>query len=134
MEEITSTNNQVTKDATIPNRRIVCMIQGNSNTSSIKLNQRFILSHKQAFKITEMNVYSQDDYNTEGVPLYVFYIEWSSLLDTDNKELNLADYYTSNYTLQINQSDLSLVPSSTRQLTATTTLNGNPVTIPLNVI
>lgn len=130
-EEITSTNNQITKDATIPNRRIVCMIQGNSNTSSIKLNQRFILSHKQAFKITEMNVYSQDDYNTEDVPLYVFYIEWSSLLDTDNKELNLADYYTSNYTIQINQSDLSLSPSSTGQLTATVTLNGNPTTVPL---
>ena len=130
-EEITSTNNQVSKDATIPNRRLVCMMQGNSNTSSIKLNQRFILSHKQAFKITEMNVYSQDDYVSEDVPLYIFYIEWNTLLDTDNTALNLADYYTSNYTLQIDQSDLSLLPSSTGQLTATTTLNGNITTIPL---
>ena len=130
-EEITSTNNQVTKDATIPNRRIVCMIQGNSNTSDIKLNQRFILSNKQAFKITEMNVYSQDDYVSEDVPLYVFYIEWSSLLTTDNKELNLADYYTSNYTLQIDQSDLSLLPLSSGQLTANVTLNGTPTIVPL---
>ena len=130
-EEITSTNNQISKDATIPNRRLVCMIQGNSNTSNIKLNQRFILSHKQAFKITEMNVYSQDDYNTEDVPLYTFYIQWDTLRDTDKVSENLADYYTSNYTLQIDQSDLSLLPLSTGQLTATTALNGSVTTVPL---
>ena len=130
-EEITSTNNQVTKDVTVPNRRIVCMVQGNANTSTIKLNQRFILSHKQAFKITEMNVYSQDDYVSEDVTLYTFYIEWCTLLDSDNLALNLADYYTSNYTLQIDQSDLSLQPLSSGQLTANVTLNGNPTTVPL---
>jgi hypothetical protein len=59
------------------------------------------------------------------------YIEWDSVLNTDNTELLLADYYTSNYTLQIDQSDLSLVPSSTGQLTATTTLNGTITTVPL---
>lgn len=130
-EEISSTNNQVTKDVTMPNRRLVCMMQGNSNTSSIKLNQRFILSHKQAFKITEMNVYSQDDYVSEDVTLYTFYIEWSTLLESDNLALNLANYYTSNYTLQIDQSDLSIAPSSIGQLTATTTLNGSATTVPL---
>lgn len=130
-EEITSTNNQVTKDVTVPNRRIVCMVQGNPNTSTIKLNQRFILSHKQAFKITEMNVYSQDDYVSEDVTLYTFYIEWCTLLDSDNLALNLADYYTSNYTLQIDQSDLSLQPLSSGQLTAQVILNGNPTTVPL---
>ena len=131
-EEISSTNNQITKDATVPNRRLVCMVQGNTNTSTIKLNQRFILSHKQAFKITEMNVYSQDDYNTEDVTLYTFYIEWNTVSkELDNLELNIADYYTSNYTLQIDQSDLSLAPSSIGSLSATVTLNGNPVTIPL---
>lgn len=130
-EEITSTNNQITKDVTVPNRRIVCMVQGNPNTSTIKLNQRFILSHKQAFKITEMNVYSQDDYVSEDVTLYTFYIEWCTLLDSDNLALNLADYYTSNYTLQIDQSDLSLQPLSSGQLTAQVMLNGNPTTVPL---
>ena len=130
-EEISATNNQVTKDATVPQRRLVCMVQGNSNTTNIKLNQRFILSHKQAFKITEMNVYSQDDSTSEDVTLYTFYIEWSTLLNTDNTEYNLADYYKSNYTLQIDQSDLSIQPNSIGQLTSTTTLNGNIITTPL---
>lgn len=133
-EEITSTNNQITKDATIPNRRLICMIQGNSKTTDIKQNQRFILSHKQAFKITEMNVYSQDDINTEDVTLYSFYIEWSPLLNSDNLELNLADYYTSNYSLKINQSNLSLLPNSSGSLSATVELNGDVVNIPLKWI
>ena len=130
-EEISATNNQVSKDSTIPQRRLVCMVQGNINTQSIKLNQRFILSHRQAFKITEMNVSSQDDWVTQDVPLYTFYIEWSTLQSSDNLELNLADFYTSNYTLKINQSDLSLQPNSVGALSVTTTLNGSIVTVPL---
>lgn len=130
-EELTSTNNQISKDVTVPNRRLVCMIQGNKNTKSINLNQRFILSHKQAFKITEMNIYSQDDYNSEVAPLFIFYIEWTTLLEEDNLELNIADYYNSDYTLEINQPNISTLPSSSGSLSATVELNGSVVNVPL---
>ena len=66
--------------------------------------------------------------------MFTMYIEWSSVLNTDNTNLLLADYYTSNYTLQIDQSDLSIVPSSIGQLTATTTLNGSTTVVPLTWI
>ena len=130
--EMSATNNGITKDGTIAQRRLVCLVQGNSNTKDIKLNQRFILQHRQAFKITEMNVLNQEDAVSEDVTLYTFYIEWSSILPTDNLELNLADYYQSNYTLKINSSDLSLSQGATGQLTAIVTLNDSIVTnIPL---
>jgi len=127
--EYTSIRNNVTKDATTPERRLVCLVQGNNNTSGIKINQRFILQHSQAFKITEMNVLNQENNNTEEVTMYTFYIEWSSILSAvDNLELNIADYYQSKYTVKINSSDLSLITGSTGQLTYETTLNGVIVT------
>ena len=126
--EMSATNNGITKDGTIAQRRLVCLVQGNSNTKDIKLNQRFILQHRQAFKITEMNVLNQEDAVSEDVTLYTFYIEWSSILPTDNLELNLADYYQSNYTLKINSSNLSLSQGATGQLSATVTLNDAIVT------
>jgi len=121
--EITGTNNNITKDATVPQRRIVMMVQGNENTEDIKLNQRFIFQHKQAYKITEMNTLNQEDYNDENVTLYTFYIEWSSILPSDNTALNLADYYDRVYTLSINSTNLSLLPLSSGQLSATVKLN-----------
>jgi len=122
--EITATNNNTTKDATVAQRRMVLIVQGNENTSNIKLNQRFIFQHKQAYKVTEFNVLNQEDYNDEVATMYTFYIEWSGILPSDNLELNLADYYTTVYSLNINSTDLSLVNGSTGQLTSTVTLNG----------
>ncbi len=122
--EITSTNNNITKDSTVAQRRMVLLVQGNSNTENIKINQRFIFQHRQAYKITEMSVLNQEDYNDENVTLYTFYIEWSPINEsTDNLELNLADYNNTTYSLVINSNDLSLAPSSTGQLTTTVKLN-----------
>ena len=122
--EITSTNNNVTKDSTVAQRRMVLLVQGNDNTKDIKLNQRFIFQHRQAYKVTEMNVLNQEDYEDEDVTMYMFYIEWTPInTSADNLELNLADYYNSTYTLAINSTDLSLAPSANGQLTATVKLN-----------
>ena len=52
--EMSSTNNGVTKDVTIEQRRLVCLIQGNSNTNEIISNQRFLLSKTSAFKVTQV--------------------------------------------------------------------------------
>ena len=128
---MTATNNGVTKDATIEQRRLICLIQGNDNTNEIKNNQRFLLSKSSAFKVTQVFKENLDKLTDSYANMFTMYIEWSSVIESDNTDLLLADYYTSNYTLQINQSDLSLSPSSTGQLTATVTLNGNPTTVPL---
>ena len=129
--EMTATNNNVTKDSTVEQRRLVCLVQGNANTNEIITNQRFLLSKTSAFKVTQVFKENLDNISDEYSNLFTMYIEWNSVLNTDNKDLLLADYYTSNYTLQIDQSDLSLLPSSIGQLTATTTLNGNITTVPL---
>ena len=129
--EMTATNNGVTKDATIEQRRLICLIQGNGNTDEIKNNQRFLLSKSSAFKVTQVFKENLDKLTDNYANMFTMYIEWSPVIESDNTELLLADYYTSNYTLQINQSDLSLATSSTGQLTATTTLNGTLTTVPL---
>ena len=129
--EMSATNNGVTKDATVEQGRLVCLIQGNANTNEIMTNKRFLLSKSSAFKVTQVFKENLDNIADEYSNMFTLYIEWDTVKDTDNKELLLADYYTSNYTLQIDQSDLSLLPSSIGQLTAITTLNGNSTTIPL---
>src|SRR5574344_1112979 len=129
--EVTATNNNITKDSTVEQRRLVCLIQGNDNTNEIISNQRFLLSKTSAFKVTQVFKENLDNITDEYANMFTMYIEWSSVLKTDNVDLLLADYYTSTYTLQIDQSDLSLAPLSTGQLTATTTLNGSVTTVPL---
>lgn len=129
--EMSSTNNGVTKDVTIEQRRLVCLIQGNSNTNEIISNQRFLLSKTSAFKVTQVFKENLDKITDEYSNMFTLYIEWDTVKIGDNKDLLLADYYTSNYTLQIDQSDLSLLPNSSGQLTANITLNGTPTIVPL---
>lgn len=95
--ELTSTNNQIAKSGTVENRRLVVMIQGNEETNKIIPNQRFILNHKSAFKITQINSFMMDDINTEEVPLLELFIEWTSILPSDDLENNLADINYNDY-------------------------------------
>ena len=132
--EMSATNNGVTKDVTIEQRRLVCLIQGNINTNEIVSNQRFLLSKSSAFRVTQVFKENLDKITDEYSNMFTMYIEWSSVISADNKDLLLADYYTSNYTLQIDQSDLSLQPNTSGQLTAQVTLNGNQTTVPLTWI
>ena len=132
--EMSATNNGVTKDVTIEQRRLVCLIQGNINTNEIVSNQRFLLSKSSAFRVTQVFKENLDKITDEYSNMFTMYIEWSSVISADNKDLLLADYYTSNYTLQIDQSDLSLQQNTSGQLTAQVTLNGNQTTVPLTWI
>jgi hypothetical protein len=95
--ELSSTNNQIAKSGTVENRRLVVMIQGNEETNKIIPNQRFILNHKSAFKITQINSFMMDDINTEEVPLLELFIEWTSILPSDDLENNLADINYNDY-------------------------------------
>lgn len=129
--EMSATNSSVTKDSTVEQRRLICLVQGNINTNEIVVNQRFLLSKTSAFKVTQVFKENLDNISDEYSNMFTMYIEWSSVVNADNKDLLLADYYTSNYTLQIDQSDLSLLPTTSGVLTATTTLNGSITNIPI---
>lgn len=87
--EITSTNSQISKEGTTENRRLVVLIQNNKNTESIKVNQRFILNHKRAFKVESIDDMQME--NSTDVTLNTLYIAWDSILPTDDLENNLAD-------------------------------------------
>ena len=129
--EMSATNNSVTKDSTVEQRRLICLVQGNINTNDIVSNQRFLLSKTSAFRVTQVFKENLDNINNEYSNMFTMYIEWSTVGNADNKDLLLADYYTSNYTLQIDQSDLSLLSSTSGVLSATTTLNGSITTTPI---
>lgn len=123
--QLTSTNNQVSGDGTVPQRRLVCMMQGNEKTRSIKENNRFLLGHTKAFKVTQIDDTDLGRTNDEYATLLTMYIEWSPIIPNDNKELNIADYYGNNYSIKINQDDISQTMGFIGNLTATTKYNDN---------
>lgn len=129
--EITSTNNNITKDITIEQRRLVCLIQGNENTNDIEVNQRFLLSKSKAFEVTQVFKENLDNINNEYSNMFTMYIEWSSVINTDNQDLLLADYYNLNYNIQINQEDISLSNGDVGIFTQTTTLNSSEMNVPV---
>lgn len=130
--ELTSTNNQVNVDGTVPQRRLVCLVQGNEYTKKFDNNKRFMLNHNKVFKITEVNnVIMNDINNDDSVTMLTMYIEWDTLLEQDNKELNICDYYSNEYEININQNAIEQIKNFEGTLTATTKINGVPVDIPL---
>lgn len=123
--EITSTSNQVSGDGIVPQRKLILMMQCNEQTKKIGLNDRFILNHKRAFKVTEINDMIMNDINDDNsVTMLTMYIEWDSLLPQDNPELNIADYYANTYSVEINQAYIEQIQNYQGQLTATVKING----------
>ena len=102
-DDISSTNNQYTKDGTTPNVRLCVYVQATDYTKSIGLNQRFMFEHKHCFKIESINDYEESMYSDGQVTFIKFYIAWSPILPTDNTELNVCDYYVNQYKVKINQ-------------------------------
>ena len=122
--ELSAYNNQVSKEGTVESRHLVCMIQGNEHTLKFKTNQRFIIGHKSAFRITQVNSYMMEDINTEDTPLLEMFIQWDSLLPSDDLENNIADIHNDTYTIEINSNDIKAVRGYSDTLTASVTLNG----------
>lgn len=130
--EVSATNSNITKDSTIEQRRLICLIQGNENTDKIKTNQRFLLSKDNALKVTQIFKENLDNINDSYSNMFTLYIEWSTVSSKDNKELLLADYYITNYKVEINQTNLELLNGDIGTLSATTYLNDKIE--PLNVV
>ena len=93
--EVSSTNNQISKEGTIGNSRLIIFCQANEKTKSISLNQRFIFQHKSVFKVEEINNYNQESGTNGDVTFLKFHMVKDTINpQIDNVELNLADYNT----------------------------------------
>ncbi len=122
--ELSAYNNQISKEGIVESKHLVCMIQGNEHTLKFKSNQRFIIGHKSAFRITQVNSYMMEDTNTEETPLLEMFIQWDSLLPNDDLVNNIADIGNDTYTIEINSNDINAVKGYSDTLTASVTLNG----------
>lgn len=129
--ELTSTNNQINGDGIVPERRLIWLIQGNDKTKFLHENQRFILSHNKAFKITQVNNTDLEHLDDEVPTLLTIDVEWCPILPNDNLELNIADYYNGTYTIEINEDSISQIKGFTGKLTATTKYNDILEDIPI---
>lgn len=129
--DISSTNNLVSKDGIIPNTRLIILVQANEYTLSIVKNQRFMFQHSTAFKVEEVNNYMQEQETDGQVTCVKIYVDYSAILPSDNKELNICDYYKTNYTLTIDQGNIEQTNGFSGQLTATIKDGDDIVDMPL---
>ena len=129
--DISSTNNLVSKDGIVPNTRLIILVQANEYTMSIVKNQRFMFQHSTAFKVEEVNNYMQEQETDGQVTCVKLYVDYSAILPSDNKELNICDYYKTNYTLTIDQRDIEQTNGFNGQLTATVKDGNDIVDMPL---
>jgi len=124
--DISSTNNQYTKDGTIPNTRMTIFVQANDYTLSIVKNQRFMFQHRSVFKVEEVDNYMQEQFTNGNVTYVKLYVAWTALLPTDDTVNNICDYYNYQYDLMINQnSPIEQATGFSTQLTATVYLNNH---------
>lgn len=125
--ELTSTNDNITKKALVSNRRRIMFIQCNEKTNDIKLNQRFMFQHNQCFRVEEIdNFYQEERTNGDSTLMKVFLV-YSPLVPFDNQELNICDYYVSEYSLHISQDNISQIHGFKGKLTATVENNNVPL-------
>ena len=117
--DITSTNNLISKGGIVPNMRMIILVQANEFTKSIVKNQRFMFEHSTAFKVEEINNFMQEQGTNGEVTCIKIYINYCAILPVDNIELNICDYYSVDYSININQEDVEQVHGFTGNLTAT---------------
>lgn len=117
--DITSTNNLISKGGIVPNMRMIILVQANEFTKSIVKNQRFMFEHSTAFKVEEINNFMQEQGTNGEVTCIKIYINYCAILPVDNIELNICDYYSVDYSININQGDIEQVHGFTGNLTAT---------------
>ena len=129
--DISSTNNLVSKDGIVPNTRLIILVQANEYTMSIVKNQRFMFQHSTAFKVEEVNNYMQEQETDGQVTCVKLYVDYSAILPSDNKELNICDYYKTNYTLTIDQGNIEQTQGFKGKLTATVKNGTDVIEVPL---
>lgn len=126
--DFSSTNEQINKKGTISNGRLVCMVQYNENTKKIKPNQRFILSHKTAFIVEQLNLFNLENTNDSEPTMLTMDIKWSTVIPTDDLVNNLASVGIDEYTVDIVQGNIEQIKGYKNQLSAVVKLNDKVVT------
>lgn len=126
--EVSSTNQQVAKVATVENKRLILYVQGNDKTKTIDLNQRFMFQHSQCYKVEQIDNYNQEEGTNGDVTMRKIYLVYSPLLPIDNKELNVCDYYAVDYKVKIDSDNISQIQGFQGQLTANVMNNNELVT------
>ncbi len=121
--EVGSTNAQVSKDGITNNARLVLMLQGNEYTRDIFVNQRFVVSHKQVFKVNEIGQYELSNYEDETVNMIKLYIEWTAKNNNDDLENNIS-YNGDVYNINITETSINQVSGFEGKLNVITTING----------
>ena len=116
--DISSTNDYVTKKITVPNMRMIVFVQANQWTRKIVRNQRFMFEHKTAFTVEEIDNFSKERKANGEVTYIKLYLQYSAILPNDNKEENLCSYYEPKYNIEIEQDNIESVQNSTGRLTA----------------
>lgn len=91
-EDISSTNNLISKDGITPNSRMVIFTQYNDYTKNIKRNQRFMFQHNTAFKVEEVDKFIREQGTDGNITFIKIYVDFSAILPQDNVELNLCNY------------------------------------------
>lgn len=104
--QLSSTNDIVTKKAIVSNRRRIVYMQYNDRTKDITINQRFMFQHNQCFRVEEIDNYNRESNTDNDVTMIKMFLVYSPLTSSDNKELNICDYYTNDYTIEINQDNI----------------------------
>ncbi len=120
--EVGSTNPQVSKDGITNNVRLVLMLQGNEHTRNIFVNQRFIISHHQVFKINEIGQYELSNYENENVDMIKLYIEWTTLNSNDDLDNNIS-YNGDVYEVKISETSINQISGFEGKLNVITTIN-----------
>jgi hypothetical protein len=123
--EIDSTRNMVAKTGIIPNTRMVILAQYNDNTKTIDRNQRFVIGNS-SFKVEELNNYMKEA-EINNVTFMRIYIQLDALLPTDDLVNGIADYYSGNFSLTLNQTSVSQISGFDGTLIPTLLYNGYPI-------
>ena len=89
-EETSATSKQTSKDGNASNAKLVLIVQGNEDTRSIKINQRFVLSNNTAFTVNGIGMYNMNDYTKESIDFIRLYIEYAPIQETDDLDNNIS--------------------------------------------
>ena len=77
------------------------------------------------------NNYMQEQETDGQVTCVKMYVDYSAILPSDNKELNICDYYKVDYTLKIDQDNIEQTQGFKGKLTATVKNGTDVIDVPL---
>ncbi len=128
--DATSPSPQVDNDIVTPNNHIVITCQGNATTAQIQENQRFLFGQR-AFKVTGYNNYMWLDEKRKNPSILYIDAYLDEISPYDDMNSGVAYNKQVNYSIQIDQGNISQLTEYTTQLTATVWKDGEIVTKPI---